>query len=279
MATGRLKWDEEGKRLYETGTRKAVVYPMGDSGEYEDGVAWSGITGVTKNPGGAEPNDIYADDIKYLSILSAETLAYTIECLDYPDEFAECNGIHEETPGVFIGQQARKAFGFCYRSIIGNDTKGEKYGYKLHLFYNSKCSPSEQSFSTVNESPETATFSFESNCTAVKIDEDRSTCSIDIDSTQVDAAKLKAFEDILYGTDAQEATPDRYVETTDTVMDSEKTYYEYNSGAGTYSATADTEFDPEKTYYEKIPGTPAVPATAAKLPKPAEVIAFFAPAA
>lgn len=198
----RIKWDEDGKRLYETGTRKAVVYPIGSDGAYEKGVAWNGITGVTKNPGGAEPNNIYADDIKYLTLMSAETFGFTVECLDYPDEFAECNGIKEYVPGVRVGQQDRKGFGFVYRSVIGNDIAGNNYGYKLHLIWNAKCSPSEQSFATINESPETITFSFESTCTAVKIDEDHSTCTIEIDSTQVDADKLKAFEDLIYGTDA-----------------------------------------------------------------------------
>ena len=262
----RAKWDEEGTRLYETGTKKGIVFPMKDDGTYDKGVAWSGLTAVTKSPGGAEPNDVYADDIKYLTLLSAETLSYTIECLYYPDEFAECNGTKEEVPGVIVGQQPRRAFGFSYRTILGNDVKGNDYGYKLHLLYNSKCSPSEESYQTVNESPETKTMSFECNTTAVKIDEDHSTCSITIDSTKVDAEKLTAFENILYGSDGT----DSYVETTDVTMQAGKTYYEKNA-SDEYVVTTDTAFDSGKTYYEKVTTGASDP----RLMSPADVIAFF----
>ena len=260
----RLQWDETGKRLYETGNKKAVVFPM-ENGTYGKGVAWNGITGVTKSPGGAEANDVYADDIKYLTLLSAETFAYTIECLQYPDEFAECNGEKEAVTGVKIGQQTRKAFGFCYESILGNDTQSEKYGKILHLFYNSKCSPSEKAYQTVNESPETMTMSFECNSTAVKIDEDTQTCTVEIDSTQVDAEKFAAFQDIIYGTDASVS----YVATEDTSFDSSKTYYE--KVGDNYVETQDATMDPEKTYYEKV----ETAGTDSRLPLPAEVIAFF----
>lgn len=261
----RLTWDEVGERRYETGTRKGVLFPMNDQGGYEKGVAWDGLTGVTRSPGGAEPNDVYADDMKYLTLMSAETLAYTIECLQYPDEFAPCNGTAEEVPGVRYGQQPRKAFGFAYRSVLGNDTQGNKYGYKLHLFYNSKCSPSEQAYATENESPETITMSFECNCTAVKINEDVSTCDIEIDSTKVDAEKLVAFENILYGTDASVS----YVVTSDVAFDAGKTYYE--KVGDTYVETQDATMDSEKTYYEKV----ETEATDSRLMSPAEVIAFF----
>lgn len=260
----RLKWDETGDRKYETGTKKGVVFPM-ENGEYGAGIAWNGITGVTKNPGGAEANDVYADDIKYLTLLSAETFAYTIECLQYPDEFAECNGEKEAVAGVKIGQQERKAFGFAYESILGNDTQSNKYGKILHLFYNSKCSPSEKAYQTVNESPETMTMSFECNSTAVKIDEDTTTCTVEIDSTQVDAEKFKAFQDILYGTDASVS----YVVTADESFDSEKTYYE--KSGDTYVETQDVTMQSGKTYYEKV----ETEATTSRLPLPAEVIAFF----
>lgn len=260
----RLKWDEDGFRKYETGTKKGVMFPM-ENGVYGSGVAWDGLTGVTKNPGGAEANDVYADDIKYLTLMSAETFGFTIECLQYPDEFGECNGEEEAVAGVKIGQQSRKAFGFAYESILGNDTQGEKYGKILHLFYNSKCSPSEKSYTTVNESPETMTMSFECNSTAVKIDEDRTTCTVEIDSTKVDADKFKAFQDILYGTDASVS----YVVTSDVTMQSGKTYYEKDGD--TYVATEDSSFDSEKTYYEKV----ETEATVSRLPLPAEVIAFF----
>lgn len=267
----RLEWDKEGEHLYETGTKRGVVWVMGDTG-YGKGIVWNGITGVTKSPGGAEPNDVYADDIKYLSLLSAETFAYTIECLNYPDEFAECNGLAEATPGVTIGQQDRKAFAFSFTSTFGNDTKGNKYGKKIHIFYNSKCSPSDSAYTTINESPETITFSFECNCTPVKVTADSTTCSVEIDSTEVDPDKFAAFEDIIYGTDA---TEEHYVVTADTVMDSSKTYYE-KTGETTYTETSDVTFDPEKTYYEKIPATIG---TDSRLPMPSEIIEFFRPAA
>lgn len=268
---GRLVWDSEGEHLYETGTNHGVVWRMTGTGTYGKGEVWNGLTGVTESPSGAEANDVYADNIKYLSLLSAETFAYTIECLNYPDSFAECNGMVEKTPGVTIGQQERKSFAFAYSTIYGNDTLGNKYGEKIHIYYNGKSSPSDKSYSTVNESPETITFSFEVNCTPVKVTEDEFTCSIEIDSTEVDPDKFKAFKDIIYGTDA---TEDSYVETTDATMSASKTYYEKSGDS--YVATTDTTFDTEKTYYEKVAGTAE---TDSSLPSPAEVIAFFAPAA
>lgn len=260
----RVQWDETGKRLYTTGIKKGVLYKM-TNGVYGKGVAWSGITGVTENPGGAEANDVYADDIKYLTLMSAETYGYTIECLQYPDEFAECNGEVESVPGVTIHQQERASFGFVYQTVLGNDTQSNKYGYELHLVYNSKCSPSERSHQTINESPETETMSFECNTTAVKIDEDTQTCNIKITSTKVDATKLKQFEDILFGTDASVS----YVVTADTAFDSGKTYYE--KVGNNYVETEDATMDSEKTYYEKV----ETEATDPRLPLPAEVIAFF----
>ena len=260
----RIQWDESGKRRYRTGVKKGVLYKMNGS-SYGTGVGWSGLTAVTENPGGAEPNDVYADDMKYLTLMSAETFGFTIECLQYPDEFGECNGEVEPVTGVKIGQQDRKAFGFAYQTVQGNDTQGNKYGHILHLVYNSKCSPSEKSHQTINESPETETMSFECNSTAEKIDEDTQTCTIEIDSTKVDAEKLTAFENIIFGSDGTVT----YVETEDTTMQAGKTYYEL---VGTeYVETTDTEFDSQKTYYEKN----ETGGTDPRLPKPAEVIAFF----
>lgn len=261
----RIQWDETGKRLYRTGVKKGVLYKMTNNGTYGTGVGWSGLTTVTESPGGAEPNDVYADDMKYLTLMSAETFGFTIECLQYPDEFAECNGEVEAATGVKIGQQDRKAFGFAYQTIQGNDTQGNKYGHILHLVYNSKCSPSEKSHQTVNESPETETMSFECKSTAEKIDENTQTCTIEIDSTKVDAAKLAAFENIIFGADASVS----YVVTTDTAFDSGKTYYE--KVANTYVETEDATMDSEKTYYEKVETEASDP----RLPLPAEVIAFF----
>ena len=260
----RLQWDETGKRRYSTGVKKGVLFKM-NNGTYGKGVSWSGLTTVTENPGGAEPNDVYADDMKYLTLMSAETYGFTIECLQYPDEFGECNGEVEAVAGVKIGQQERAAFGFAYQTILGNDTNGNKYGHILHLVYNSKCSPSEKAHNTVNESPETETMSFECNSTAEKIDENTQTCTIDIDSTKVDADKLTAFENIIFGTDGEVS----YVETEDTSFDSSKTYYE--KVGNTYVETQDATMDSEKTYYEKV----ETAGTDARLPLPAEVIAFF----
>lgn len=260
----RVQWDETGKRLYSTGVKKGVLFKM-NNGAYGKGVAWNGLTTVTENPGGAEPNDVYADDMKYLTLMSAETYGFTIECLQYPDEFAECNGEVEAVTGVKIGQQDRKAFGFAYQTILGNDTTGNKYGHILHLVYNSKCSPSEKAHNTVNESPETETMSFECNSTAEKIDENTQTCTVDIDSTKVDAEKLTAFENIIFGTDGEVS----YVETEDTSFDSSKTYYE--KVGDNYVETQDATMDSKKTYYEKVETAGTDP----RLPLPAEVIAFF----
>lgn len=260
----RIQWDESGKRLYRTGVKKGVLFKMNGSA-YGKGVGWSGLTSVSENPGGAEPNDVYADDMKYLTLMSAETFGFTIECLQYPDEFGECNGEVEPVAGVKIGQQDRKAFGFAYQTIQGNDTQGNKYGHILHLVYNSKCSPSEKTHSTVNESPETETMSFECNSTAEKINEDTQTCTIEIDSTKVDAEKLTAFENIIFGTDGTVS----YVKTEDTSFDSSKTYYE--KVGDNYVETQDATMDSEKTYYEKN----ETGGTDPRLPLPAEVIAFF----
>lgn len=205
----KLVWDKTGERRYETGVDHGVLYPMGANGTYSPGVAWSGLTAVTESPSGAEANNIYADNIKYLSLMSAEELGLTIEAYMYPDEFAVCDGSAEISKGVTIGQQARKTFGLSYRSIAGNDTDNDDYGYKLHLIYGGKASPSEKGYQTVNDSPEAITFSWEVTTTPVEImaidpgtgRRYKPTASLTIDSTKVDAKKLQAFEDILYGSE------------------------------------------------------------------------------
>lgn len=198
----KLTWDDTGKRLYETGVKQGVLFPMGANGSYGTGVAWNGLTAVTESPSGAEPTALYADDIKYLELMSNEEFGATIEAYTYPDEFAECDGSVEITDGLKIGQQPRKTFGLCYRTTLGNDVKGNDYGYKLHLVYGCKAAPSEKAYATINDSPEAITFSWEVTTTPVSVTGHKPTAHIEIDSTKVDAAKLAALEAIIYGSDA-----------------------------------------------------------------------------
>lgn len=204
----RLIWDNTGERLYETGVRKGVLYPMSTvdpTNPYPLGVVWNGLSSVQESPSGADANNIYADDIKYLELRGTEEFGATIEAYTYPEEFALCDGSAEVALGVMIGQQARKRFGFCYRTIIGNDTENDSYGYKLHLIYNAMASPSERQYQTVNDSPEAATFSWELTTTPVAVEGYKPTASMTIDSTKADAVKLAALEDILYGTENEDA--------------------------------------------------------------------------
>lgn len=197
-----LVWDRTGERIYETGTKKGVLYRTDNTGAYTNGYVWNGLTGVSQSPSGAEESPLYGDDIKYLSLRSAEEFGGTIEAYTYPDEFAECDGSTELTPGVTVGQQKRKMFGLAYRTIIGNDVEMEDYGYKLHLVYGATASPSERAYASVNDSPEAVTFSWEFTTTPVNVEgiEDiKPTAYIEIDSTKVDPTKLKALETILYG--------------------------------------------------------------------------------
>lgn len=197
----KLVWDETGKRFYETGVDRGVLYPLNAEGKYTPGVAWNGLTGVTESPSGAEATAIYADNIKYLSLMSAEEFGATIEAYTYPDEFAQCDGSAEIATGVSIGQQARKTFGLCYRTILGNDTDSNDHGYKLHLIYGAMASPSEKAYATVNDSPEAITFSWELTTTPVNVTGFKPTACITIDSTKADKTKLAALEEILYGKD------------------------------------------------------------------------------
>lgn len=200
----RLEWDKTGSRLYETGVDRGVVYPA-VNGAYPKGEAWNGLTGVTESPSGAEANPIYADNIKYVELRSAEEFGATVEALMYPDSFAECDGSALVADGVSIGQQIRKPFGFSYRSIVGNDEAFNDYGYKLHLIWNATVSPSEKAYQTVNDSPETATFSWEMTTTPLAVTGHKPTAHMVIDSTKADPTALEALEDILYGTDNEEA--------------------------------------------------------------------------
>lgn len=199
----RLVWDQAGERVYETGVKNGVLYPQVNS-KYPKGVAWNGLTAVTESPSGAEATALYADDIKYLNLYSAEEFAATIEAYTYPDEFAECDGSASIATGVSIGQQTRKAFGLSYKTTVGNDTDGNNYGYKLHIIYGAMAAPSEKAYATINDSPEAITLSWEISTTPVSVQGFKPTASVTIDSTKVDAAKLKALEDILYGSDSEE---------------------------------------------------------------------------
>lgn len=195
----KLVWDETGKRLYETGVKRGVLYPLQPSGLYTKGVAWNGLTAVTESPSGAESSPQYADDIKYLNLVSAEEFGATIEAYTYPDEFAVCDGSVEIEAGVSIGQQSRKTFGLSYRTVLGNDTDGVDHGYKLHLIYGALAAPSEKAYATMNDSPEAITFSWEVTTTPVAVANFKPTASLTVDSTKVDPAKLAALELILYG--------------------------------------------------------------------------------
>lgn len=202
-----LKWDQAGERLYETGVDHGVLYPQ-KSGEYPKGVAWNGLISVTESPSGAEDNALYADNMKYLNIKSNEDYGATVECYTYPDEWAACNGEADLASGVTLGQQRRNTFGLSYRTNIGNDTDGNDHGYKLHLVYGCSASPSEKSYSTINDSPEAITFSYEITTTPIPISGNdldgnpfKPTAVITIDSTKVDPEKLAALEKILYGSD------------------------------------------------------------------------------
>ena len=194
----KIEWDKTGERLYETGVKNGVLYVQ-EGGVYPKGVAWNGLTAVTESPSGAEATPLYADDIKYLNLLSAEEFGATIEAYTYPDEFTECDGSAALADGVMIGQQPRKAFGLCYRTTIGNDTNGNDYGYKLHIIYGALAAPSEKAYATINDSPEAITFSWEVTTTPVNVTGAKPTAYITIDSTKADPAKLAALEDILYG--------------------------------------------------------------------------------
>lgn len=198
----KLVWDKTGDRLYETGVKNGVLY-IPTSGVYSKGVAWNGLTAVTESPSGAEATALYADDTKYLSLMSAEEFGATIEAYTYPDEFAACDGSAELADGVMIGQQKRSTFGLCYKTTIGNDTDGNDHGYKLHIIYGAMAAPSEKAYASINDSPEAITFSWEITTTPVNVTGAKPTASLVIDSTKADPSKLAALEDILYGKDGE----------------------------------------------------------------------------
>lgn len=264
-----IKWDQTGEKKYKTGVDHGVLYPQ-KNGAYPMGVAWNGLTAVNKTPSGAEDNKLYADNMQYLNLKSAETLGLTIECYMYPDEWAECNGESELAEGLFAGQQRRNTFGFSYRNKIGNDTEGEDYGYEINMVYGCSSSPSEQSNNTINDSPEAATFSYEVSTTPVNISgvgpdgkPYKPTACLTADSTKMSRESIQQLETILYGKEGV------YDETTDTEMATGKTYYELVNGS--YVETKDTTMATGKTYYEAT--TAPVPG---RLPLPDELKTLFA---
>lgn len=197
----KLVWDATGQHLYETGIDHVVLYKLDDQNLYSSGYAWNGVSAINESPSGADSNPIYADNIKYLDLRSAEQFGATIECYTYPDEFAECNGEATPAAGIVLGQQTRKTFGLSYRTLIGNDAKGNDYGYKLHLIYGCTASPSEKNYTTVNDSPEAGSFSFEVTTVPVAVPGYKNTALIVIDSTKFTSQIMKTLEDLLYGTE------------------------------------------------------------------------------
>ena len=211
----KLVWDKVGERYYETGTKNGVLYPQASDGSYPLGVAWSGLTGVTESPSGGDPNDIYADDMKYLSLRGAEDFGGTVTCYSYPDEWEECDGSAEPVAGVTIGQQVRKPFGMVFKSVKGNDTAKDDYGYKLHLIYNATASPSERAYATINDSPEAIEFSYEFTTTPIAITGYKPIARLTVDSTKCNPDKLRNLEDVLFGTastDPRLPLPDEVVD-------------------------------------------------------------------
>lgn len=204
----RLKWDQTGERFYETGTNKGVLFVQNSEGEYTTGVAWNGLTSVKKNNDGAEPNDLFADNIKYLSLVSAENAKGTIEAYTYPEEFEECDGSAVVNPGVFVGQQIRKQFGMVWCTIVGNDTEGNAYGEKMHFIYNARVSPSERSYETINDDPDAIQFSWEYSTTPVDLSDINldPSAGITVDKKEVGEDKYNELQDLVYGTETEEPT-------------------------------------------------------------------------
>ena len=201
----KLVFNGVGDRLFETGVKKGVLYVMGDEGQYENGVVWNGLTAVTEKPTGAETTNLYADDVKYVVIYGAEEFEATIEAYTYPEEFEQCDGSAVLTTGVNVGQQTRKTFAFCYTTSLGNDTQGQDFGYKIHIIYGCKAKPSEKSYSTINDSPEAVTFSWDVSTVPVPVEGMNPTATMVIDSTRVESSKLKLLEEVLYGSSVEDA--------------------------------------------------------------------------
>lgn len=274
----KLVWDQVGERFYETGTKKGVLY-IQQNGEYPLGVAWNGLTSVNESPEGAEANDIYADDIKYLTLRSAENFRATIEAYTYPEEFEECDGSRVVTSGVTIGAQPRKSFGFSFVTTFGNDTELDEYGYKIHLIYSATVSPSEKSYQTINDSPEAISFSWEVDTIPIPVTGYKPTAHMIINSTKFTSPAAKAaladFEEVLYGADARDAIPAQYAKTTDATKQAGKTYY--TKDGDTYTQFAGGAFASNTDYYEMTVAARAAVSTATNpyLPLPDAVITML----
>ena len=277
----KLVWDVVGQRFYETGTKKGVLYVQDTGGTYPTGVAWNGLTGFSESPDGGDSTDIYADDIKYLSLRSRENFKGTITAYTYPEEFDQCNGQATVAAGVTIGQQARKPFGFSYVTTVGNDTQFEDYGYKIHLVWGATASPSSKDYKTINDSPEAIEFSWEIDTIPVNVTGFKPTAHMEIDSTKATKAQMDALEAVLYGQDAAEAAAATYKKTTDATPQTGKTYYT-RSGTSpnyTYSEFSGSTFTSGTDYYEiNTPAHDAITASVARLPLPDEVISILASA-
>lgn len=261
-----LSWDAPKDRLYETGIDRVVLYKQDSNGEYPQGVAWNGVTGVTESPSGADESALYADNIKYLSLRSAEEIGGTIEAYTYPDEWKECDGRRDLVPGLEVSQQVRKAFGLAYRTILGNDIQDNDYSYKLHLFYNLTASPSERAYATVNDSPEAITFSWELTSTPIPMPSGlKASALLTIDASKADPTALANLESVLYGN----AGTVSYTATQDATPQSGKTYYTRSGSAEPYTYTVFTgeTFAQGTTYYEKV----TTGAVDARMPLPEEV--------
>ena len=201
----KLVFNNVGERFFETGVKNGVLYVMGEGGKYENGVVWNGLTGVTESPSGAETTPLYADDVKYVVIYAAEEFGATIEAYTYPEEFEACDGSASIAEGITVGQQTRKTFAFCYKTSLGNDTQGQDLGYKIHIIYGCKAAPSEKSYATINDSPEAVTFSWEVSTVPVPVEGYNPTATMVIDSTRVNPAKLALLEEVLYGSEVEDA--------------------------------------------------------------------------
>lgn len=273
----RLVWDATGTKKYYTGTDRGVLFKM-KNGTYGPGVPWQGITGINESPSGAEETPLWADNQKYGSLYSAEEFGYSITAYDCPEEFDECDGTVEVADGVTIGAQNRTSFGFSYRTLIGNDTQKNDYGYKIHLVYGSTASVSEKSHSTVNDSPEVEELSWDCTTVPVPVTGYKPTAHLVIDSTKCPADKLAKLESIIYGSDAAEAVDPTYAEFTGESFVQGTTYYERSGteGSYTYTETEDTTKSGSKTYYiQTSPGSTAVNDSESRLPLPDEVIALI----
>lgn len=263
-----LEWDKTGERYYENGVSKGVLYRINSNGEYKPGVAWNGLTSVNESPDGADPNELWADNMKYAVLYSAETFGFTIEAYTYPEEWAACDGSAEPVSGVYIGQQKRQGFGFCYRTEIGNDTPTDTDdGYKLHLIYGCMAQPSDRDYETINDSPDAVQFSWECTTTPVNVAGYKPTSTIVIDSTKVDAATLATLEEALYGTSGTDpylptpnqiltlmnSNPYTEVDTTEESITNPYSAGLYTKIGNDYILTDDTTVDSDKTYYRRTP--------------------------